>query len=249
MTGRLPELLARLGRRLPQDRLTDLISALHTADNPDAGILDRFAAANPAVGLAQQMDAIRQAWREETPTLPGSAVALALAAATALDIPSEHHFVELVVSGPVSPSIAVRLTSGIAVDVIRSARESLLIASFAAYGVTEIVSELRQAVERGVDVDLVLEESTTAVRAFGPLGNRVRIWHRTEAFASGTLHAKLIAADRHTALLGSANLTDRALSENIELGVLLHDPRTVGRIVEHFRWLTLPETGLLRTGS
>lgn len=249
MTGLLPELLARLGRRLPQDRLTDLVSALRAADSPDAGILDRFVAANPAAGIAQQLDAIRQTWREEGPTLPGEAIALAVVAATALDVPSEDHSVELVVSGPVSPAIPVRLTSGIAVDVIRSARESLLIASFAAYGVTEVVSELRQAVKRKINIDLLLEESTAAVRAFSPLGNRVRIWHRTNAFASGTLHAKLIAADRHTALLGSANLTDRALTENIELGVLLHDPRTVGRIVDHFRWLTLPETGLLRTGS
>ncbi|MFJ4639097.1 DISARM system phospholipase D-like protein DrmC [Streptomyces hygroscopicus] len=248
MAGRLPELLARLGSRLPQDRLTELVSVLDIAENPEADILDRFVAANPAAGLAQQLDAMRQTWREEAPTLPGSALALALTATTAVHVSTEEQPVELVVSGPVSSAIPVRLTSGIAVDVIRSAKESLLIASFAAYGVTEVVSELLQAVRRKIHIDLLLEESTAAIRAFGPLGNRVRVWHRTDTFASGTLHAKLIAADRHTALLGSANLTDRALTENIELGVLLHDTRAVGRIVDHFRWLTLPEAGLLRRG-
>lgn len=79
---------------------------------------------------------------------------------------------ELVVSGPTSPAIPVRLTSGIAVDVIRSARESLLIASFAAYGITEIVAELRAASERNVRIDLLLEESTAAARAFGPSENK-----------------------------------------------------------------------------
>lgn len=60
------------------------------------------------------------------------------------------------------------------------------------------------------------------------------------------LHAKVIAADRHTALLGSANLTDRALSDNIELGVVLRDPRLVEPLIEHFHWLLTPENNVLR---
>ena len=60
------------------------------------------------------------------------------------------------------------------------------------------------------------------------------------------LHAKLSAADRHTALLGSANLTDRALSDNIELGVVLRDPRLVGPLIEHFHWLLTPENNVMR---
>ncbi|WNM28982.1 phospholipase D-like domain-containing protein [Streptomyces sp. Li-HN-5-11] len=63
---------------------------------------------------------------------------------------------------------------------------------------------------------------------------------------SGVLHAKLIASDRHTALLGSANLTDRALSDNIELGVVLRDPHLVEPLVDHFRWLLAPENKVMR---
>lgn len=129
-------------------------------------------------------------------------------------------------------------------EVIRSATTSLLIASFAAHGARDVVREIGQAVDRGVHVDLLLEESTQAAAAFAALPRGVRIWHRVGAV--GVLHAKLIAADRHTALLGSANLTDRALSDNIELGVVLRDPQLVKGLVDHFHWLLTPEHNIMR---
>ncbi|PIB09022.1 hypothetical protein B1C81_12265 [Streptomyces sp. HG99] len=93
-------------------------------------------------------------------------------------------------------------------------------------------------------VDLLLEESTQASTAFDALPPNVAVWHRMAS--AGVLHAKLIAADRHTAFLGSANLTDRALTDNIELGVVLRDPAVVGPLVDHFRWLITPENGVMR---
>ncbi|MFJ8850596.1 phospholipase D-like domain-containing protein [Streptomyces sp. NPDC102437] len=93
------------------------------------------------------------------------------------------------------------------------------------------MTELRTAAERNVRIDLLLEESTAAARAFGPLGEQVRIWHRAGGTDHTSLHAKVIAADRHTALLGSANLTSRGLSRNVEIGVILCDSRAVGRLV------------------
>ena len=59
------------------------------------------------------------------------------------------------------------------------------------------------------------------------------------------LHAKLVAADERVALLGSANLTDKALAVNLELGVIIRDPGTVRRIVRHFRSLMEPGAGPL----
>ncbi|MFB8032344.1 DISARM system phospholipase D-like protein DrmC [Streptomyces sp. NPDC056004] len=190
------------------------------------------------------LSTLRKAWRDESPQLPGSALALSLATAAAAEENTDPS-AGLVVSGPTSPAIPVRLTNGIAVDVIRSACESLLIASFAAYGITEIVTELRAASERNVRIDLLLEEPTAAARAFGPLGDQVRIRHRAGGTGHTSLHAKVTAADRHTALLGRANLTGRGLSRNVEIGVILRDSRAVGRLVDHLRWPTGPE-GLLR---
>ncbi|MFH0242858.1 DISARM system phospholipase D-like protein DrmC [Streptomyces sp. HK10] len=243
MTPALAGLLAKLAGRLPRDRTGDWAGALSDARGPDDPALDRFAAQLLAAGLAHHLDRVRRAWREEAPQLTGAALALALeASAVQYETCRPGRLVEPVVSGPVSPSVPVRLTSGVAVDVIRSARETLLVASFAAYGVGDVVEELRRAVRRGVTVDLLLEESTAAVRAFAPLHGHVRVWHRTD----GTLHAKAVVADRHTALLGSANLTDRALRDNIEIGVIVRGPEVVGRIADHLRWLIRPGGGPLR---
>ncbi len=247
MTGRLPGLLAALSRRLPPEGLADLRRCLCAADGPADPLLDRWIADHPAAGLSVELNAVRRAWREEASRLPGAALALSLSTAAAAEERREPP-TELVVSGPTSSALPVRLTGGMAVDVIRSARTSLLIASFAAYDIAEIVAELRAAVGRGVRTDLLLEESTSAARAFETLGDRVRIWHRLESSARGSLHAKVITADRRIALLGSANLTGRALHENIEVGVVLRDPRAVGRLTDHLLWLTGPEARYLRRG-
>lgn len=246
MTSTLPRLVAALAGRLPQDRIDDWAGVLRSVRGPNDPALNRFAAEILAGGLTHHLDRVRRAWREEAPELTGAAVALALeASAVQYETCRPDRLVEPVVSGPTSPSVPVRLTSGVAVDVIRSARDSLLVASFAAYGVEDVVAELRQAVRRGILVDLLLEESTDAVRAFAPLHGHVRVWHRTH----GTFHAKALVADRHTALLGSANLTDRALRDNIEIGVIVRHPEVVGRIADHFRWLTRPGDGSLRPVS
>ncbi|MEU6771719.1 DISARM system phospholipase D-like protein DrmC [Streptomyces sp. NPDC046759] len=238
---RLPRLLAALCDRLPEDRIAVVEQVLRAATGPGDASLARFIAAQSAAGLAQQLSEILRVWRSELPDTTG--VGLALALATARSIPRPRP-AQVTVSGPVSASISARLTSGVAVEVVRSARTSLLIASFAAHGARSVVAEIGRAVGRGVRVDLLLEESTQAAAAFAALPDAVHVYHRVGS--SGVLHAKLIAADRHTALLGSANLTDRALSDNIELGVVLRDPHLVEPLVDHFRWLLAPESKVMR---
>lgn len=239
---RLPRLLTALCDRLPDDRLTAWEQAFARLEGPDDPFLARFVAAQPAAGLAWQVEEITRAWRDEAPSMPGDGLALALAALRALPRPRP---VQPVVSGPLSTALPARLTRQITLEIIRSANDSLLIASFAAHGATDTVAEIAAAVGRGVTVDLLLEKSTNAAAAFAALPPQARVWHRTGA-ATGVLHAKLIAADRHTALIGSANLTDRALDDNIELGVVLRDPSAVGPVVDHFRWLIAPNSGLMR---
>jgi putative cardiolipin synthase len=60
------------------------------------------------------------------------------------------------------------------------------------------------------------------------------------------LHAKLIVADERIALVGSANLTDKALAGNLELGVIIRDPAVANRIDRHFRSFMRPGSGVLQ---
>ncbi|MDT6984966.1 DISARM system phospholipase D-like protein DrmC [Streptomyces lusitanus] len=238
---RLPRLLAALCARLPDDLLTEWEELLARATGPDDPRVTHYAAGQPAAGLAEQLKAIVQVWRAECPGLPGAALALAVTAVRSSPRPPPAR---PVVSGPLSAAMPGRLTRGIALEVIRSASTSLLIASFAAHGADDVVAATAGAARRGVQVDLLLEESTHAATAFTALPADVRVWHRSGG--SGVLHAKLLAADRHTALLGSANLTDRGLSDNIEVGVVLRDPAVVEPLVDHFRWLISPGAGVMR---
>ncbi|MEV5724293.1 DISARM system phospholipase D-like protein DrmC [Streptomyces pharetrae] len=238
---RLPQLLGALCERLPEDRIAAVEHIFEMATGPDDVLVSRFIADQSAAGLAHQLTEIIHAWRAEAPGLTGAGLALALATARSSPRPKPA---QVVISGPLSASVPARLTSGVVIEVIRSAATSLLIASFAAYGAQDVVEEIGDAVDRGVQVDLLLEESTQASAAFRKLPKEVQVWHREGA--PGVLHAKLIAADRHTAFLGSANMTDRAFFENIELGVLLRDPRLVEPLVEHFHWLLAPGSGVMR---
>ena len=238
---RLPGLLAALCDRLPEDRIAVLEHFFETFAGLNTPFWGRFLAPHPAAGLAHQLTEIVRVWRAEAGGMTGTGLALALTTVRSVPRPRPA---QVVVSGPMSASLPARLTSGIALDVIRSADTSLLIASFAAHGARDVVTEIGRAIGRGVRVDLLLEESTQASAAFASLPDEVHVWHRVGA--SGVLHAKLVAADRHTALLGSANLTDRALSDNVELGVVLRDPHIVGPLVDHFRWLLAPENNVMR---
>ncbi|MFI7317593.1 DISARM system phospholipase D-like protein DrmC [Streptomyces venezuelae] len=248
MSGQLAQLLAELGRRLPPPQLSGWAEALRLAAEPSPGVVSRLAQVSPAAGLGAQAAALCRLWGTEEPACHGRSLALALETAAAqYGECRPDRVAQLVVSGPVSAAVSLRLTSSVVIDVIRAAHESLLVVSFAAYGVENVVEEIRRAARRGVRVDILLERSTAAARVFEPLDGKVHVtqWDRSQQLPSagsggpaGSLHAKLIAADRHTALVGSANLTDRALKQNIEVGVILRGRETVGRIVDHFQALT-----------
>ncbi len=57
------------------------------------------------------------------------------------------------------------------------------------------------------------------------------------------MHAKALVVDGRRALVGSANLTHRALAYNLELGVLVRDPAVAAAIEAHV--LELMEGGVL----
>jgi len=50
-----------------------------------------------------------------------------------------------------------------------------------------------------------------------------RLWPADQRDGLGVLHAKLLVVDGCRALVGSANLTHRALTANIEAGILIRD--------------------------
>ncbi|MFE2583101.1 DISARM system phospholipase D-like protein DrmC [Streptomyces sp. NPDC059378] len=254
----LPAVLARLAAELPPAHRQAWIRVLHTSPVPAPGVEARLLTAWPGGTRAELARALMHAWGSAVPTPDGPAVALALqAAAVAHTTAAEARRVDLVVSGPTTAAVPVRYTAQVIAEVIRAARRRLLVVSFAAYQIPEVVTELRAAADRGVQLDVVLESPREdggvlrqdARTAFGTLAADFWHWPATRRPTEGgraSLHAKLIAADDHTAFLGSANLTGQALSHNLEVGVVLRNPEVVGRLVAHFRTLMNQEHGILR---
>lgn len=260
---RFSEVIADLASRLPADHVTAWAGVLMRVHTPgDSAVTADLIGVRPGFSVGTHAARLVKSWRIEAPDLPGSAVALALRSAAHLHRRADARRTKLAVSGPTSAAVPVRLTSSVVIEVIRAARSRLLVASFAAYGVAEVVAELRSAALRGVHIDLILESSAEdggalrgpagAALTFAALRHQATFWHWPAArrAASGNshaaLHAKLIAADSRVALISSANLTDRALSHNIEIGVVLHDPDVARKLVAHFQALTDSRTGVLQ---
>ncbi|GAA4239987.1 hypothetical protein GCM10022254_62990 [Actinomadura meridiana] len=260
MTGDLPSVIAATAAELAPRHLAAWCRVLRATDRPSQTVEAALLESRPGYALSGIARRLVTAWSHSGAS--GESVALALETAGAIRREQSVQRSTIAVSGPVSDAVPVRLTSQVALEVIREATRSLLIVSFAAHGVSEIVTEVARTADRGVRVDLVLETSVAdggtldgpgAAAAFRSLRDRpgVRFWHWPQDRRSilgrsrAALHGKLIAADERSALLGSANLTDRALAQNLEIGVVLREPSTVQSLVRHFQSLMNPHNGPL----
>lgn len=262
----LSAVLADLGAGLPAGHVAAWAAALRASPTPRTvadgqRVAARLIDAHPGYAVSAHATALVDAWHR-APGVDGTALALALEAAAEVYARQAAQRTDVVISGPVSDEVPVRLTSAVVLATIRSAQTSLLVVSFAAFGVADVVAELQRAADRGVRLDLVLETPTAAggtLRggtgtggAFEVLRGRATFWewparHRPPVGAGrAALHAKLIVVDGKMAMLGSANLTDRGLSENLEVGVVVRDPDVAGRIARHFAALMRPVTGILQ---
>jgi phosphatidylserine/phosphatidylglycerophosphate/cardiolipin synthase-like enzyme len=167
---------------------------------------------------------------------------------------------ELVWTGPNPQSTPLRRTDQALLQLIHSAKEKLLIVSFAVYKVPEIANALDNALNRGVSLQIVAEApkesegkiAYSLVATFGPdILDRaqVLVWpieqRPKDSFGRyGSLHAKCAVADGRWVFLSSANLTHYALTLNMEMGTLIHNQRMANEILCQFQ--TLVESEVLR---
>lgn len=212
--------------------------------------------AHPVAGMSVRAAELAGLWHRR-PRLSGEALALALLSAATVADRAERTRPTVVASGPsarLGPGAGpARMTAAALAEVVRAARGRLLVVGYAHHPSSGAAAELGTAAGRGVAVDLVLEERTGALEAFrryveGRPGIRLWRWPEERRGANGraSLHAKVVAADRRLALVGSANLTGYALRHNIEAGVLVRSPEQVSGLVGHFDALMGPEGPLER---
>jgi phosphatidylserine/phosphatidylglycerophosphate/cardiolipin synthase-like enzyme len=156
-------------------------------------------------------------------------------------------------TGPAPPGGTFRRTDQALLQIIEAARKELWLVSFAGYNLPDIRDALMAAAEREVNLHLIIEspeesQGKVTFSALEGLGKRlaevaiVYVWPlekrtKNEKGQHGSLHVKCALADDRHLFVSSANLTEFAMSLNMELGLVVRGgdlPTQVGR---HFRWL------------
>ena len=257
--------IIEIANRLPASELhsvSESIESLRTYSAPNESCSLPATVSHPA-NRDRTREMLRQ-WRKDFSDLSSQAVAWALrTAGEASAISPLSQRIQVVWSGPVSKGCTLRRTEQVLLDLIRNASKSLLIVSFVVYKIPTIAEALRSAVERGVEITLVLEspeesEGKMDIQIIKGIGkslieqSHVYTWPlekrlKTEDGQHGSLHVKCAVADEQFAFISSANLTEYALNLNMELGVLLEDS-TVSRTIRGI-FTSLIDDGILRKAT
>lgn len=141
--------------------------------------------------------------------------------------------VQLVWTGPDLNQLPVRRSEQVLLELIDSAESSLFLVSFVLVNIPAVEEAIRRALDRGVDVRMLLEsEDKEGTNSFRDTIKRLQaqipnltlyVWPREkrESIEGGfaRVHAKCAVADQMNVFLTSANLTSAALDKNIEMGV------------------------------
>ena len=157
-------------------------------------------------------------------------------------------------------STGLRSTEQVILDMICSARRSIYVVAFAAYRVLALANALQDAADRGVRLCFILEDKDVsegkvsmnplpALSGAGSDRTSVYVWPldrraRNDRGQHGTLHAKCVVVDAERLFVSSANMTEFALTLNIELGVLLKGGDAPGQVASHLSELI--RIGVLR---
>jgi len=171
-------------------------------------------------------------------------------AARAVERARRYQTVSVVWTGPESGVSSSRLTAAAVIDLIGMARAEILLVSYATQTEPSIRAALSAAIARGVAITLLAERhednpSYTAAGTPFPGLNALRLhWPASSRPPGAALHAKIIVVDDQVALVGSANLTSRAMESNLECGILIHGGPQPRAIRDHI--MDLHAAGCLR---
>lgn len=173
------------------------------------------------------------------------AASLRAAVATVVATTTKRDRVELAWTYPGRANPGFRTTAGAAREIIEGSRRSLLMVGYSISAAQrnanspsgEILRCIADAALRGVSVTLVVHRTVNARVILNHWDSGLALpvvftWpKRGDEMAA--LHAKVLVADRHDALVSSANLTYHGYHANIEMGVRVVGT-TAGKIHDRF---------------
>lgn len=188
-----------------------------------------------------------EAWRGTS--IPAAELAgMLIGASAAYHQAKAEQEIELVWTGPSSKLIATRKTEQALLQVIDSAEFRLFMTSFVAYDIAPVMKALKRAIERGVQVSMLLEASEShgggvsfdaiaKMKSALPTAKLFSWVEKGEGFSGGKVHAKVAVADESFCFISSANLTGHAMEKNMEAGVLIRGGATPHSLHRHLEAL------------
>jgi cardiolipin synthase A/B len=219
----------RLAERLPSGDVQRLARAA-AAGEPGVRQLRAMTASPILRDACDQL--LRRLRHAESAYLSG----LLAGAARAVERTRRHQSMSVVWTGPESGVSSSRLTAAAVIELINSARSAILLVSYATQTEPQISAALSAAVARDVAVTLLAERHadnpsySSAATPFPSLDALRLHWPLSCRPPGAALHAKIIVVDDEVALVGSANLTSRAMESNLECGILIRggpQPRSI----------------------
>lgn len=167
---------------------------------------------------------------------------------------------DMVWSGPEVRGLHARNTKAVYAELLTSAKRSLWVSTFVYFDGARVFADLARHMDAtpGLKVTLLLNvqrgrRDTTAqdslARRFAsrfwesdwPGSARPSVYYDPRSLEpdgpAGVLHAKAVVADGEAVLVTSANLTDAALTRNIELGILARHRALAESVSRHFQGL------------
>ena len=219
----------RIAERLP---IADVRRLAEAASEGEPGVRRLRATASSVI----LRDACDQLSKRLALAGPAYLSGMLAGAAHAVARARQQQSVSVVWTGPESGVSSSRLTAAAVIDLINTARSEILLVSFATHSEPSIKAALSAATARNVTVTLLAERhednpSYTATGTPFPGLNVLRLhWPGSSRPPGAALHAKIIVIDDQVALVGSANLTSRAMESNLECGILIRggpQPRAI----------------------
>ena len=245
--ARLIAVVGEVAERLSPGALSALVTALRANGGGPALV--------HAVATPHYQDAVRdlkEVWAQQ-PGVDAAALALALECAGERQQAARRRRVSIVWTGPPTEAVPVRRTDQALLELVNAANRRLIVVSFAVYKVPAIAAALVAAAKRGVSVAVVLESEAESggkvdYEMAAALGSDVakhatiytwpaELRPKTTKGTRASLHAKCAVADGERLLVSSANLTEFALTMNIELGLLVEGDDAPQRVQSHLESL------------
>lgn len=243
------KVVADIGIELHPDRVNAIAEKLANLSS-----CDEFQKLSDAFGPnanKPMMNSLDKCWCKNPDITPLELAAALRGAAATASIIKKRESIEMVWTGPSTGLIPTRHTAQVLREVIDSAGRQLLISSFVAYKIDSIKQALERAIDRNVEIEILLESSTShggrvdhdSIAVLRQLFPKIilYVWsaeHKNKTNEiNGCVHAKFAVADGDKAFITSANLTAAAMERNMEMGVLVSGGDLPNRLSRHFKAL------------